>query len=107
MIHLSGRSVRDEQNPDGDIAIEFTGLRPGEKLYEELLIDSTALPTPHPKIMRSLEAGITGCNLAQPLADLARAVERRDCAGVKEVLSRVVEGYQPLASGEGPAIAAE
>ena len=55
MIQLSGRSVKDHQNPEGDIEIVFTGLRPGEKLYEELLIDDKSKPTEHPKIMQAIE----------------------------------------------------
>jgi FlaA1/EpsC-like NDP-sugar epimerase len=55
MIHLSGLTVRDEENPEGDIEIQFTGLRPGEKLYEELLIGSNVTGTEHPMIMRAIE----------------------------------------------------
>lgn len=55
MVHLSGLSVRSERSPHGDIAIEFSGLRPGEKLYEELLIGDNVNPTDHPMIMRANE----------------------------------------------------
>ena len=55
MIHLSGNSIRDNKNPEGDIEIVITGLRPGEKLYEELLIESEAVPTEHPLIFRANE----------------------------------------------------
>ncbi|END2132197.1 polysaccharide biosynthesis protein, partial [Shigella sonnei] len=55
MIRLSGLSVRDDKNPDGDIAIEVTGLRPGEKLYEELLIGDSVQGTSHPRIMTANE----------------------------------------------------
>ena len=55
MIRLSGFEVRDEAHPDGDIEIRFTGLRPGEKLYEELLIGENALSTRHSRIMRAEE----------------------------------------------------
>jgi FlaA1/EpsC-like NDP-sugar epimerase len=58
MIHLSGFSVKDERTPDGDIAIKFTGLRPGEKLYEELLIGNNPQPTTHPRIMKANEISI-------------------------------------------------
>lgn len=55
MIELSGLTVRNEENPDGDIEIEITGLRPGEKLYEELLIGDSPKPTLHPGIMKAHE----------------------------------------------------
>lgn len=55
MIQLSGLSVRSAENPDGDIAIEYVGLRPGEKLYEELLIGANVALTAHPRIMRASE----------------------------------------------------
>ncbi|PMY44771.1 polysaccharide biosynthesis protein, partial [Pseudomonas sp. GW456-L12] len=55
MIQLSGFSVRDESNPDGDIAITFTGLRPAEKLFEELLIGQNVMGTEHPRILRAIE----------------------------------------------------
>src|SRR5690606_23456470 len=71
MIELSGLTVRDARNPDGDIEIRFIGLRPGEKLYEELLIDSAVLPTPHPKILRARET----CPSAAEVAGIIRALQ--------------------------------
>src|SRR5690606_11396333 len=70
MIALSGLSERCEDNPDGDIAIEFTGLRPGEKLYEELLIGDDVTPTGHPMIMRANEARLKWDTLKAALFDL-------------------------------------
>lgn len=70
MVHLSGLSVRDEANPDGDIEIRVTGLRPGEKLYEELLIGGEVEPTPHPRIMRSREHMIPWDQLQTMLAGI-------------------------------------
>ncbi len=66
MIRLSGLTLRDEQRPDGDITIEVTGLRPGEKLYEELLIGDDARGTEHPRIMMAQRVGYhgRGCALA-------------------------------------------
>ena len=80
VIELSGLSVRDAGNPDGDIEIAITGLRPGEKLYEELLIGQDGLlPTPHPKILRAEEDCPTGTEIAGILAGLEAALDA-DCA---------------------------
>jgi len=95
MIHLSGLSVRSESNPDGDIAIEFSGLRPGEKLYEELLIGDNVSPTEHPMIMRADEEFLTWDQLGRVLAELFEAVEREDFIAVRQLLQRVVNGYVP------------
>ena len=74
MIALSGRSVKDPVTGVGDIAVEVTGLRPGEKLYEELLIDDESLrPTPHPKILRAEEVGLSEIEVARMLQELRGA----------------------------------
>jgi FlaA1/EpsC-like NDP-sugar epimerase len=93
MIHLSGLDVKDSDNPDGEIEIVFTGLRPGEKLYEELLVSGEALPTQHPKIMRSIDASRDTDETDRALATLREAVEREDLKMVKQVLLTIVEGY--------------
>lgn len=95
MIHLSGLSVRSERNPHGDIAIEFTGLRPGEKLYEELLIGDNASETEHPMIMRANEEMLPWEEYKQVLQQLLSAVERDDYARVRQLLRRTVSGYRP------------
>src|SRR5690606_23173710 len=95
MIHLSGLSVRSEQNPQGDIAIEFTGLRPGEKLYEELLIGEGAQPTVHPMIMRANEEHLPWDALRGILAELMQAVEKDDCDLIRQLLRETVNGYSP------------
>lgn len=95
MIHLSGLSVRSEANPNGDIAIEFSGLRPGEKLYEELLIGDNVSPTEHPMIMRADEEFLCWEQLGLVLAELFEAVEREDFIAVRQLLQRVVSGYVP------------
>lgn len=95
MIHLSGLSVRSERNPQGDIAIEFTGLRPGEKLYEELLIGDNVSPTEHPMIMRANEEHLSWEVLKKVLADLLAAVEGDDYDRVRQLLRESVSGYKP------------
>ncbi|MGM3388267.1 polysaccharide biosynthesis protein [Stutzerimonas stutzeri] len=95
LIHLSGLSVRSEKCPHGDIAIEFTGLRPGEKLYEELLIGDNVSPTEHPMIMRADEEYFTWDALRGVLAKLLEAVERDDYPQVRVLLREVVSGYVP------------
>lgn len=95
MIRLSGLSVRDERNPHGDIAIEFTGLRPGEKLYEELLIGEDVKPTDHPMIMRAEEDMLSWDELKARLQALLAAVSEDDYARVRVLLRETVHGYVP------------
>jgi FlaA1/EpsC-like NDP-sugar epimerase len=86
MIHLSGLSVRSESAPHGDIAIEFSGLRPGEKLYEELLIGGEVSATDHPMIMRANEEFLTWDAFKNVLASLLKAVETGDYGRVRMLL---------------------
>lgn len=95
MVHLSGFSVRSEKNPHGDIAIEFTGLRPGEKLYEELLIGDNVVSTPHPMIMSANEDHLAWDVLKVKLAELVAAVEANDYPRVRQMLRDTVSGYAP------------
>lgn len=95
MIHLSGLSVRSEKNPHGDIAIEFTGLRPGEKLYEELLIGDNVSPTPHPMIMTANEDYLDWELLKEKLSSLMEAVKEEDFSRVRQLLRELVSGYSP------------
>lgn len=97
MIHLSGLTVRDSKNPNGDIEIIYTGLRPGEKLYEELLIGGAhaTTETEHPRIWKSDEPYLSPDELEAELADLDTLMERRDLDGIDDLLSRLVEGYVP------------
>jgi FlaA1/EpsC-like NDP-sugar epimerase len=95
MIELSGRSVRSESNPDGDIEIAITGLRPGEKLYEELLIGDCPAATAHARIMKARESHLSWAELRPWLAELRACVDRNDAAAVLEILRRLVTGYQP------------
>lgn len=95
MIHLSGLSVRSEKNPHGDISIEFTGLRPGEKLYEELLIGDNVSATEHPMIMSANEDYLSWDVLKAKLTDLLNAVEQDDYTRVRQLLRETVSGYTP------------
>lgn len=95
MIHLSGLSVRSEKNTHGDIAIEFTGLRPGEKLYEELLIGDNVLGTEHPMIMSANEDYLSWESLKPKLKELLAAVDQDDYVTVRKLLRETVSGYTP------------
>jgi FlaA1/EpsC-like NDP-sugar epimerase len=95
MINLSGMTVRSEKNPHGDIAIEFTGLRPGEKLYEELLIGDNVSPTEHPMIMRACEDFVSWDVFKLMLSDLGAAVQAGDYSRVRQLMRETVAGYVP------------
>ena len=95
MIHLSGLSIRSEKIPHGDILISFSGLRPGEKLYEELLIGDNVAPTRHPMIMRANEELLGWEVLKGRLQGLLTAVEEGDFALVRQLLKDTVSGYSP------------
>ena len=95
MIRLSGLEVRDDQNPEGDIDIVYSGLRPGDKLYEELLISGSISETEHPRIMRSDEPALAPPELKRELDLLRAAIAIRDVDTIQAVLLRTVEGYRP------------
>ncbi|MCP3752114.1 nucleoside-diphosphate sugar epimerase/dehydratase [Pseudomonas sp. SBB6] len=95
MIHLSGLSVRSERNPGGDVAIEFTGLRPGEKLFEELLIGGDVVATRHPMIMSAEEDCLGWSRLKECLQELQAALGDNDCNRVRQLLRETVSGYAP------------
>ena len=95
MIHLSGLSVRSDKNLHGDISIEFTGLRPGEKLYEELLIGDNVAATQHPMIMTANEDHLPWDVLKARLTELLAAVEQDDYSRVRQLLRDTVSGYTP------------
>ena len=98
MVELSGLSVRDEARPDGDIEIAVTGLRPGEKLYEELLIGDNPKPTQHARIMKAHEQFLPWAPLEQKLSALSIAMSVNDVPVIRGMLQQLVSGYQP--SGE-------
>jgi FlaA1/EpsC-like NDP-sugar epimerase len=95
MIELSGRSVRDADRPDGDIEILISGLRPGEKLYEELLIGDEPSPTAHPRIMKARERALAWNELRPALVLLEKSTRENDVVAVRRTLQHLVSGYRP------------
>lgn len=94
MIEGAGFRVKDANAPDGDIEIKVTGLRPGEKLHEELLISSDMLTTPHPKIMRAQEGSLSEFEMATAMKDLRQAIDGGDEEAARTVIARWVESTQ-------------
>jgi FlaA1/EpsC-like NDP-sugar epimerase len=95
MVELSGLTIRDEANPNGDIEIQVTGLRPGEKLYEELLIGDNPLPTSHSRIMKAHEDFLLWSELQAKLDGLTHALDANDVPLIRNLLKDLVPGYQP------------
>jgi FlaA1/EpsC-like NDP-sugar epimerase len=95
MIRLMGLEVRDEATPEGDIEIKYTGLRPGEKLYEELLIDELAAKTEHPRIRRNSEPFLSRKRLQEELSIIENAMQTGEAEQIQAALARTVEGYRP------------
>jgi FlaA1/EpsC-like NDP-sugar epimerase len=95
MVKLSGLTVRDEENPSGDIEIRMIGMRPGEKLYEELLIGDDPQPTKHPRIMRANEPFLAWPALNAEIGKLAKAVGRNEAHELLAMLRALVPGYRP------------
>src|SRR5690606_4021731 len=95
MIRLTGLEVRDAAHPDGDIDIQYTGLREGEKLFEELLLGKKVTPTEHPRIMRSIEPSLPLEELDARLAELRAAMADGAVPAIRTVLARTVEDYRP------------
>jgi FlaA1/EpsC-like NDP-sugar epimerase len=95
MVNLMGFAVRDEEHPDGDIEIEYIGLRPAEKLFEELLIGDNAAGTEHPMIMRATEHSLPWELLQPHLDELLVAMAKFDCRRAREILNAAVVEYAP------------
>jgi FlaA1/EpsC-like NDP-sugar epimerase len=95
MIRLSGLQVRDEEHPDGDIEIIYSGLRPGEKLYEELLLGENVLGTDHAKIMRAHEEMLSLDVVNAYMELLAKAEAKNDCREARNLLEQAVTGFKP------------
>lgn len=96
LIEAAGYTVRGETNPDGDIEIVLTGLRPGEKLHEELLIGEGKITTPHPKILQAREDHLSEIEVAGALRALRAAVTEADEDAIRAIVARYVEGGQRL-----------
>ena len=95
MAQLSGLSLRDEHHPDGDIEISITGLRPGEKLYEELLIGDNPEKTAHERIMKAHEDFVSWTELAPILVEIRHAAIQNNETVMKSILKQLVHGYSP------------
>jgi len=95
MVTLAGLTVRDAEHPEGDIEIVFTGLRPAEKMFEELLIGSNVSGTEHPRILRAVESCLTWEKLELLLRELSATVQTVDCRRARELLQNAVQEYQP------------
>ena len=95
MVELSGLKIRDQDSTEGDVEIRVTGLRPGEKLYEELLIGNNPQPTIHPRIMKAHEEFLPWDQLEVRLDELEVALERNDVLRLSEMLIDLVPDYQP------------
>ncbi|MGS2716900.1 polysaccharide biosynthesis protein [Eionea flava] len=95
MVQLSGLEVKTDQNNEGDIEIICTGLRPAEKLYEELLVSEDVIGTDHPKIMRANENSLDSKELEFAISHLDKALQENDFEQIRTIFSRVVLGYQP------------
>ncbi|MEH7881043.1 nucleoside-diphosphate sugar epimerase/dehydratase [Rhizobium laguerreae] len=93
MVELSGLAVRDEDNPEGDIELSVTGLRPGEKLFEELLIGDNPETTEHPRIMKAREDFLSWPELSRRLNALNAALDRNDMIAARATLAELVSGY--------------
>jgi len=100
MIKLSGLEVKDKNNPKGDIEIKYTGLRPGERLYEELLVDSNILLTDNKLIMRAQEEMMEWKKLKPLLNELQEAAKNIDHERIRQLLKQIVPEFEPQFSSE-------
>jgi len=95
MIRLSGLKIKDKLHPDGDIEIQFTGLRPGEKLYEELLIGDNVSKTDNPMIRRAKEEMLPWDDLKLIIDELEQAIDSYDQVKLRQLLIKAVPGFKP------------
>ena len=95
MIHLSGLKPIDTSNPDGDIKVKFTGLRPGEKLYEELLIGDDVIQSEHPRIMQAREEKLSLETVETKVKEISEFRKEQNDTSIKDILLKNVNGYKP------------
>lgn len=95
LIRLMGLEVKDDANPEGDIEIAYTGLRPGEKLFEELLIGDNPMPTSHPRIMKAREKSLSWGEVEALLTQIDKYSHSFDCESVREILLKAPLGFNP------------
>lgn len=95
MIKLMGHEIRNEETPGGDIEVVFSGLRPGEKLYEELLIGEDVVGTEHPKIMRAQEEMLDSAKLMDLLQAMEQALIQGSSEEARALLQQAVSGFTP------------
>ena len=98
MIHLSGLKPIDTENPNGDIKIKFTGLRPGEKLYEELLIGDDVIQSEHPRIMQAREENLPLELIIKKVNEISKLRDVQNDIEIKEILLKNVNGYKSINS---------
>ncbi len=96
MIYLSGLTPIDDDNQNGDIEIKIIGLRPGEKLYEELLIDDNPIETIHPRIMKANEKNISSDLINEAVKEFKKVCKTQDSDGIRNLLIKYVDGYNPI-----------
>ena len=107
MVALHGLTVKDDDNPEGDIEIVYSGMRPGEKLYEELLIGNDPVTTEHPKIMRARETHPEPVTLDQAMDQLSRAIQEGCTTSALSVLRAIVDEFSPTTTPQETDVAAE
>jgi FlaA1/EpsC-like NDP-sugar epimerase len=95
MVELSGLTIRDEEHPEGDVEIAITGLRPGEKLYEELLIGDNPEPTTHVRIVKAHEEFIPWSEFEGALSALEVALRNNEVKMIRSIMQKLVSGYIP------------
>jgi FlaA1/EpsC-like NDP-sugar epimerase len=95
LVGLSGLELKDKANPNGEIEIVFTGLRPGEKLYEELLIGNNVSRTKHNKVLRAEEDYLTTAELDSFLELIKQEEKNNDVAALKKILKKAIPGFVP------------